>query len=85
MLDGIAPEVMDEWIAYRQIEPDPDQWLREILKRGLAAICNCLGAKIKPSDLDPVEDTKEPELVTPRQAAESAAMILGAKPNVGNR
>ena len=76
MLDGIAPETFDRWVAFRKLELDPDEWLREILKRGFAALCNCQGAKVTPDDFDPAKDTKEPELVSPREAAAAAAMIL---------
>lgn len=53
MLDAIEPRQFDEWIAYDRIEPDPDKRLREILKRGFAALVTGWGGKTEPDNFDP--------------------------------
>jgi hypothetical protein len=68
MLDEIPPEVLDEWIAYRRIEPDPDERLRVIVTTGLTALCNAWGMKLTPEDLDPMLREAEAQEVTPEQA-----------------
>jgi hypothetical protein len=76
MLDRLAPEAVNEWVAFRQVERDPDEWLREIVKRGFAALCNCQGAKVKPDDLDPAKDEEQNKPVSPRQAAAQAELLF---------
>jgi len=68
MLDALSPQQFDEWIAFRQIEPDPADRLRVILTTGLLALCQSWGVEITPKDLDPMLEEQEQE-VTPEQAA----------------
>ena len=59
MLSEIEPWQFDEWMAYRIIEPDANQRLRKILKRGLSCLCNIMkigGQQIEPNDLDIVAE-----------------------------
>ncbi len=75
-LDGLSPEAVDEWVAFRRLERDPDEWLREIVKRGFAAVVAASGGKIDPDDIDPAKEEKATPVVSPREAAEQAALIL---------
>jgi hypothetical protein len=68
-LDGLSPREFDEWVAFRRIEPDPDDRLREIVKLGFAALCRAWGMEISPHDLDPWAEDEAAELVSPNQAA----------------
>lgn len=81
MLDGLTPAQFDEWVAYREIEPDPLNRLIHIIKFGFATLANAWGAKIEPDDLD----QKQPEHQPASQ--HQAAAILSSKlgPPNGNR
>jgi len=59
MLDAISPETFDEWEAFRRLEPDPLDRLREVLKLGFAAVVNAWGVKVEPIDLDPWHEDAE--------------------------
>jgi len=74
MLSGVDAREFDEWIAYRRIEPDPDERLREILKLGFAAICRLLGNDVSPDRFDPWDDSEPDRPVGP---AEAAAILHG--------
>ncbi len=68
MLDSLTPGELDEWIAYREIEPDPMERIVRLLAVGFAALCNVWGAKVKPVDFLPDTET-EAEECTPSQAS----------------
>lgn len=74
MLDGITREQFDEWLAYREIEPDVLERIIVILKLGFCALCNSWGAKLKPEDFDPSPNAKRDEALGPQQVA----AMLGA-------
>lgn len=80
-LDTIEPWQFDEWVAFRRIEPDPDQWLRSILKLGFAGVCAVcgFGAQIDPEDFDPCSKKLEPIDVTPAQAFAMAKAAIAAR------
>jgi hypothetical protein len=75
MLDGMTPEQFDEWIAFRRIEPDPEERLREIVKLGFSALCAAWGSKLELEMLDPW--AKEPEAMGPGQAASVMRQAFG--------
>jgi len=80
MLDAIEPGQFDEWVAFRSIEPDPDKWLREITKRGLALIAQAVsGAEVDADTLDPWANTEEeePEVLTGPAAARAVRQKMG--------
>jgi hypothetical protein len=58
MVKGLTPQQFDEWLAYRQIVPDPMDRLIEVCKRGFTLLANAWGGKIEPDDLDPMEHEK---------------------------
>lgn len=62
---------MDEWLAYRRIEADPDERLRRILITGLMAIAAGVGVKLSPEDLDPMLGQRDEEL-----SGDQLALIL---------
>jgi len=53
MLDEIEPWQFDEWVVFRRIEPDPDEWLREIVRRGFQLVLATQGKGVEAVDLDP--------------------------------
>lgn len=80
----MTPLQMAKWRAFRSIQPDVHERMCDILKNGLAAVANAMGAEYKPDDFEPAEDKRQPEQVaSPNQAAAIATMALG-QPN-GNR
>ncbi len=69
MVDTVTPQQFDEWVAYKQLEPDKLDRLREILLRGLAFLCNVWSdKKVEFKDLDPWYEDPEPEFVSPQEA-----------------
>ena len=78
MLDEITPEQFDEWMAFRKLEPDPEERVRTILVNGLGALCHAWGVKLSREDLDPAlkEQTAVQE-VTPEQALAMARASYG--------
>jgi hypothetical protein len=77
-LDMIEPRQFDEWMAYEQLEGDPDERLREILRNGLAAIATACGmgaAQITPEMLDrkykPEESKQDAKPWTPLEVAKA--------------
>ena len=73
-LDTIEPRQFDEWLAFRRLEPDPDERLREILKMGLASLLHAWGVKIEPHMLDPV--SQKPEASVQHVSSEHALGML---------
>lgn len=67
-LGTIEPSQFDEWVAFRQLEHDPDERLREILIRGLSGLMHAWGAEIDPCELDPWAEEEPPQNATPNQA-----------------
>jgi len=59
MLDSLTPEQFDEWLAYRELEPDPVERIVRVLCLGFAALCGAWGGKIEPSYFDPLAKTGE--------------------------
>jgi len=60
MTDAITPEVMDEWLAYESLDPDPLDRIAEILKRGFAFLCTLQLTDEKtmdPADFEPAYKT----------------------------
>jgi len=82
MLDGLLPGEFDEWLAYREIEPDPQERLFAILRLGFSAVCNAWGAKVKPEHIDPYLEkqtgTAAVQEVSPNQGAAMMSMAVGA-------
>ncbi len=71
MTDAVTPQQFDEWVAYKQLEPDKLDRLRVILLRGLTFLCNIQSdGKVEYKDLDPhyEEPQAEPEFVSPEEA-----------------
>ena len=87
MLDSLEPGLLDEWTAYRRIEPDVAELLRRLLetvKLGISAICATQGAELPPEYFDfapPDEQAAskppEPEM-SPAQGAAAMAIYAGA-------
>lgn len=81
MLDELTPRQFDEWIAFRTIEPDIEERIVEILKRGFAALCNVQGAELSPNDFDPVDNEQNQaareQTVSPAQGAAMFATSFG--------
>ena len=77
MLDGLAPEDLDELAAFDKLEPDPLLRIVDVLKAGLTAIANAGGAQIDWDRADPQEDAAEEQTVSPERAAALMAMRLG--------
>lgn len=75
----MTPQEFDEWIAFRRIEPDPDERLRVIVTRGLHGLCRAWGMELEPEDLDPAlkDEPKPSEEMTPDQAAAAMRMTYG--------
>ncbi len=70
MLDTVTPRQFDEWVAYKRLEPDKLDRLRELVLRGLTFLCNVWSdGKVELKDLDPdYEDPQaEPEFVSPQE------------------
>jgi hypothetical protein len=84
MLEAMTPEQRDEWIAYRQIVPDPIERLIEVCKRGLALLINAWGGKIEPDDLDPMEH-EEPEATGAEVTSRIGAVLGPGITRHGNR
>jgi len=89
MLDGIDRSQFDEWVAYREIEPDPIDRLFEILRLGFCTLANAWGAKIEPRHIDPFlkqaselggkqSPPEQGQEVSPNQAAAMLKMAVGA-------
>ena len=85
MLDGLLPHEFDEWLAYREIEPDPLDRLFTILRLGFSAVCNAWGAKVEPKHIDPYLDKQtgpaavQQQEVSPDQAVAMVGVALGAR------
>lgn len=83
MLDGLLPGEFDEWLAYREIEPDPLDRLFMILRLGFSAVCHTWGAKVEPQDIDPYLEQQDGQKrgevneVSPEQGAAMVSMALG--------
>lgn len=69
MLDGIDPSQFDEFMAYREIEPDPDTRLREIVRRGFILVLGAQGREVADTLLDPWYE--EPESVNDQNSVVS--------------
>lgn len=74
---------MDRLEAFEQIDPDPLDRIREVLKLGFAAVCAVAGlggANINPDDLDPVTKKNPPATgpVNQDQVVEIVAAHYGA-------
>jgi len=67
LFDTITAKQFDEWEAYKRIEPDKLDRLREIITRGLQCLCNSWGAKLEMKDLDPWHEDPEPESLSPAE------------------
>ena len=83
MLDGLLPGEFDEWLAYREIEPDPLDRLFTILRLGFSAVCNAWGAKVEPQHIDPYLEMQTgtaavQQEASPNQAVAMVSMVLGA-------
>lgn len=62
MLGEIEPGQFDELVAFREIEPDPDDRLLGVVRRGFQYVLATLGCEIEQKDLDPWYE--EPETVS---------------------
>lgn len=79
-LDRLDPRQFDEWVAFEQLEPDPLDRIREVLKLGFATLAGVsgFGARIEPDELDPVtRDQSKSKLMSPEQAAETLRGVYG--------
>jgi hypothetical protein len=78
MLDDMTPRQLAEWIAFRNLEPDPTERICFILKLGFAALCNAWGGKVEPDDFEPKRAETKPEpAMSPNQAAMAFGMWAG--------
>lgn len=89
MLEGLQAEQFDEWLAYREIEPDPVERLFMILRLGFCAVANAWGAKVEPKHIDPYLEkdagtssgdmtTAGGQEVSPDQAVAILSTVAGA-------
>jgi hypothetical protein len=78
MLADVSPREFDELIAFRRIEPDPDERQRQILKLGFAAVCSALGRDISPEVFDPWDESQSAAAVGPAQAAAAVRSRFGS-------
>jgi len=83
MLDSVTRAQFEEWLAYREIDPDPMDRIIHILRLGFCAICNAWGAKLEPKDFDPFAEgeasaTSESQQLSPQQAAAMFTTVFGA-------
>ena len=53
ILGEIEPRQFDELVAFREIEPDPDDRLLGVCRRGFQAVLNTMGCEVEQKDLDP--------------------------------
>lgn len=83
MMRELTPEEFDEWLAYRQIIPDPMDRLIEVCKRGFIYLAGTWGATLEPGDLDP-KAPEEPE-ATSTEISSRISMALGPGKTHGNR
>ena len=77
MLDAVSPQQFDEWIAFRQIEPDPLDRLAEILKLGFAAIVNAWGGDATPGYFDPGKEEATGSCLGPAQTEAIMRSVYG--------
>lgn len=78
MLDEIEPAQFDEWVAWRELEHDADERLREVVKRGFAAVVSwMLGKEIKPDEFDRWAEPEKPQALTPDQAVAAIRQCYG--------
>ena len=80
---------MDEWVAFRRIEPGTDELLRQLtetLKYGIRQLCATQGMEITPDELDfsrkAPDDRSQPQqdtdgTMSPEQGAAVASTRLG--------
>lgn len=60
ILNEIEPRQFDELVAFRKIEPDPDDRLLGVVRRGFQAVLSTMGCEVELKDLDPwYEDPSE--------------------------
>lgn len=84
MLDGLIPGEFDEWLAYREIEPDQLDRIITILRLGFTYLCNAWEMKIEPHHVDPYLEQEDGQKrggvseVSPEQGAAMVSMVLGA-------
>jgi hypothetical protein len=89
MLDSLQPGEFDEWLAYRELEPDPIGRIISILRLGFCAVANAWGGKLEPQHIDPDlaremsevsgrTDSEPIQEVTPNQGAAMVSTVLGA-------
>lgn len=70
---------LNEWLAFRQIEPNPEERTREVLKRFAAS--QCVGADQQPADpaaFDPWDDSEDGAEVSPDAVVASIQATMGA-------
>jgi len=78
-LDELTPEQLAEWRAFRQIEPNPIERLREVLKRFAAS--QCVGPDrqpVEPAEFDPWDDSDETAEVSPDAAVAGLKAATGS-------
>lgn len=61
ILKEIEPRQFDELVAFREIEPDPDERLREIVRRGFQYVLATQGSEVTSEQLDPWYEEPEVE------------------------
>lgn len=61
MLKKIEPRQFDELVAFREIEPDPDDRLLGLVRRGFQAVLNTMGCDVEQKMLDPWYEEPEVE------------------------
>jgi len=49
---------MDEWVAFRRVEPDPVERVLHVLKVGFAALCLAHGMELEPESFEMPSDGK---------------------------
>ena len=84
----MTPQAMDEWRAFRRLQPDQLKRIAEILKLGLTAVANAFGGRWEPDDFDPLKgaaiETADHE-ASPNAAASMAVAGLGTPHGNRNR
>jgi len=83
MLDAIEPREFDEWLAYRELEPEPMGRVIEILKVGFAALASAFsGVSVEPDYFEPQPEKGSPVVaedasMSPQQGAAAFGQWAG--------
>lgn len=73
MLAELPAGTLDQWLAYRELEPEPIERLTQVVKLAGTAICRAMGMQIEPEDLDP-----KPKEAGPAANAAQTKLIISS-------